>query len=222
MDWINLLKDLGILTILSGLVTWLIKSIADNYLKKKFAAYEKELDNKSKEFELDLNQKIETHRYELEIIKLKDSNVYSKQVDIIETLYDKISTLQSKLLEMTALVKFEREDFEAEEKERIEESGKAYNEFLIYYRTNKIYFKKETTLLLDKLVANSYDTIDDYTFWRRWGMKGSDIAFEKIKNASDRMREDIPDILTKIEDDFRELIGVKYNRPNESNNTKTK
>ena len=53
-------------------------------------------------------------------------------------------------------------------------------------------------------------------------MKGSDIAFEKIKNASDRMREDIPDILTKIEDDFRELIGVKHNRPNESNNTKSK
>lgn len=222
MDWISLLKDLGILTIISGFITWLINSITNNYLKKRFAAYGKELENKSKEFELDLNQRIETHRYELEIIKLKNTNVYSKQVDIIETLYKKIFTLQSRLLEMTALFKYEKEDFEAEERERIEESGKAYNDFLIYYKTNKIYFKKETTLLLDNLVANSYDTIDDYTFWRRWGMKGSDIAFEKIKNASDRMREDIPDILTQIEDDFRELIGVKHNRLNESNSTKTK
>jgi len=39
------LKDLGILTILSGLVTWLIKSLGESYFKRKFAAYEKELDN---------------------------------------------------------------------------------------------------------------------------------------------------------------------------------
>lgn len=34
MDWNNILKDIGFVTIVSGLITWLIKSLGESYLSK--------------------------------------------------------------------------------------------------------------------------------------------------------------------------------------------
>jgi hypothetical protein len=52
MDWKTLLQNIVIFTVFSGLLTWLIQSLGNHYINKKFLSYEKQLELKSKEYQL--------------------------------------------------------------------------------------------------------------------------------------------------------------------------
>ena len=47
MNWTNIISEIGIVGIISGLIVWLIKQLGQSYIDKNVKSYELELKNKS-------------------------------------------------------------------------------------------------------------------------------------------------------------------------------
>ena len=96
------------------------------------------------------------------------------------------------------------DDFKENEAERIDNTGKAYNEFLLYYREHEIYFNPETCDILNKIIRNYYDTLWDYSYEHKTGFKNPKDYKEIIK----KVNEEIPKVLESLKRDFREALTV--------------
>jgi hypothetical protein len=113
-----------------------------------------------------------------------------------------------KMNEMTALMKPIIQDADKEENDRIENAGKSYNDFLQCYLDNKIFFSKDTCILLDSLREKYFDSYWDYTITHRIGSKDFNFNYEHAKKASETVRTQIPPVLENLEVEFRKLLGV--------------
>ncbi len=76
MNWESVLKEIGIVGVIAGLITWLIKQLGQSYIDKNLKAYEKQLDNQSERF-----------KQELAFISQKASKLHDKRIERIEEIY---------------------------------------------------------------------------------------------------------------------------------------
>jgi hypothetical protein len=59
MNWGEIVKELGLVSIVSGLIVWLIKQLGQSFIDKKFKAYELELKYKSDDYTHQLDKSLE-------------------------------------------------------------------------------------------------------------------------------------------------------------------
>lgn len=207
MTWIDLLEKLGVFGFLSLAATSLIKFFID----RKFKSYELELQNSAERFKVELEFSLETHKKSLEELYYKASKLHDKRIEIISELYRIIVDLDMSMNSMTSLWKIvsgDKETADLEEKGRIDKSSKHFNEYQEFYNKNRIYFPKNTCELLDKLRIEFWDGFWDYTFKYRVGDSDPHFNTQLIKNASEKVKNDIPPILLQLEDDFRKIMNV--------------
>jgi len=189
MNWTVFLSDIGIFGITAAAVTYLIKYT---------------LDKRIKNFENALNHKAEIFKTDLNLDSYKKERLHETRLQIISNLYKKIVHLDFATKEMTALVKFGGEDFDKQEEIRIDRTGKAYNEFLMYYRENEIYFNQETCELLNQLISQYYDALWDYSFERNYGIKNP----KNYQEIAKKVTEELPKVLEFLKSDFRSSLMV--------------
>lgn len=182
------LTYIGQTVIIIGAVNYLVKSLGEFNLEKKIKTYEKEQDN---------------HRALLE----NEFNLFlgksSKQLLTMKELYKKVATLRRKMSILILQVKFTKADFDAEEKKRISYVANAYNDFISYYAEDKLVLSKKMTINLDKLTKQYYSSFFKHSF----GFQNKEHYYkgytEGIKTTFNIMNNDIPPVLTTIEDEFR-------------------
>ena len=141
----------------------------------------------------------------------KASKLHYKRLEIIAKLYEKLVILDMAMNDMTAmwkLVSGDKKQAEEAENKRIENAGNAYNDYQNYYNVNRIFFRNETSELLDKLREDYFDSYWTYTSSKRFGFTDFELNFANAKKASEKVKEGIPPILRKLEDDFRLIITV--------------
>ena len=117
------------------------------------------------------------------------------------------------MLRFTAPFKRVYSDANKEEIERQKAVYEAYKNFYQYYNERKIYFQLDICFTLDDIVNKYWEYYLDYTEvndLKQWGMPNSELldSFKKAKEASKNVREEIPKVLKKLEDEFRKLLGV--------------
>lgn len=212
----ELLKYLGIYTVGSAFVIsilgYLAKKIIEQVLNKDLEKFKNQLIADNEKAKLTFEKEIESYRADLNLVYSKQLQLYSKKTEIIESLYHKLVDLNDAMLDMTQsfrnVTSNDEKTIQDEELQRVNDAATSGNEFFKYYSSNKIYFQIDTCELIENLQKQFRDTHSDYSFRHTFGMPPSEMTFEMAKKASDRVRKDIPKLMVKLENDFRETLGV--------------
>ncbi|MVO07768.1 hypothetical protein GOQ30_01155 [Flavobacterium sp. TP390] len=201
MNWELILKELGLLTIISGLITWLIKQLGQNLINKDLKTYE-----------LELNKKAELYKQELFLISQKASKLHDKRIDRIEELYYMLNDFHN---DMQIIVSWKivtgmtKEEVQQQELNNVKKAETSGNKFLIYYMRHKLYFNLETCKLIDEIINLLKESHADFTFKYIFGPTSAEMEYENIKNATNKIRVKVPEIKIKLEENFRKIIGVE-------------
>ena len=200
MNWQLILKDLGIFTITSGLITWLIKSLGENLINRNQKNYEQKLEHETEQFKSQLN-----------LLSEKANKLHDKRIDRIEELYSLLNNFHDDMQNIiswkviTNMTDQEVKDQEFDNVKKAESSG---NKFLSYYSRHKLYFNLETCSLVDEIIKLLKETHSDFTFKYIFGHISAQLEYENVKKATERIREKVPALKVKLEDNFRKIIGV--------------
>lgn len=210
IDWGQILSNLGIFGLITGAITWLLKNLGQDLIARRFKAYEKELDIKSKEFQSELDADLETHKAKLEIEHTQYLKLHEKRLEIMVELYKKIAELDRKMHIMTAIMKPipYGVDPNKMEQEQINAASTAYHDFQTFYLDNKIFFNADTCKIIDSLRALYWDSWWDGTMRQRLSVSDFKFNYESAKKASETVKNSIPTVTAKLEDEFRKILGV--------------
>ncbi len=218
----EILKMFGFFTIGTSIIVstiaFLGKKILDQFLKRDLEKFKNQLIVENEKAKLEFEKQVENYKATLNLFNSKQIKLYSKQASIIETLYKYLTDVHWKMLDMTALFRNvtgkDDQTISAEELDKVQVTAEAGNLFFEFYRNNKIYFSQETCELIESIQNQLRETHSDYSFKYVYGLPPSEMTYEMAKKANEKVREDIPKLLTKLENDFRECLGVidKFNK----------
>lgn len=218
----EILKMFGFFTIGTSIIVsaivFLGKKILDQFLKRDLEKFKNQLIVENEKAKLEFEKQVENYKATLNLFNSKQIKLYSKQASIIETLYKYLTDVQWKMLDMTALFRNvtgkDDQTITAEELDRVQITAEAGNMFFEFYRNNKIYFNQETCELIESIQNQLRESHSDYSFKYVYGLPPSEMTYDMAKKANEKVREDIPKLLTTLENDFRECLGVieKFNK----------
>lgn len=212
----ELLKYFGLYSIgtafIVSVIGYLAKKIVEQFLNKDLEKFKNQLSSENEKAKLKFEKDIESYRADLNLIYSKQIQLYSKKSEIIEDLYHKLVDLHDAMLNMTIsfrnITGKDKQTIEQEELDRVNKSAEKGNDFFKYYSTNKIYFELETCSLIEDLQKQFKESHTDYSFRHTFGMPPSEMTYEMAKKAGDRVRKEIADLMNKLENDFRQTLGV--------------
>jgi len=176
---------------------------------KDIEKYKQELISQTEQHRIELDKILETHRSSLNLLNAKNSRLHDKQLQIITELYKRIVVMERAFREMTSLFKKVYSDMEKEEQERVKCAEDSYNEYLIFYTENKIFFSEETSEFLDILRKQIWESNWDYTYKQRMGSDDRKTNWERFENAGKIISEKVPEVLKQLERNFRQLLTVE-------------
>jgi hypothetical protein len=212
LDWNSILKDIGFVTIISGFITWLIKSLGESYINKNQKNYEQKLQNETEKFKLSLNQTFEKYKSELHFFSEKANKLHDKRIERIEELYymlnDFHNDMQS-LISWKIVTGMTREEIQQQEFDNVKNAEASGNKFLLYYIRYKLYFSNETCNLIDEIIGLLRDSHADFSFKFIFGNISAEMEYENVKKATERIRVKVPEIKVKLEENFKKIIGVE-------------
>lgn len=212
MNWDSIVKDLGIVTIIAGLITWLIQKLGENLIVKGQKNYELKLNNESEKFKSELNQSLERYKSELNLIFEKSSKLHDKRIERIEELYYMINDFHN---DMQLLVSWKivtgmtNEEIKQEEFDNVKKAETSGNKFLLYYMRHKLYFSLETCILIDEIIKLLKESHSDFSFKYIFGPTSAEMEYQNVKSATEKIRVKVPNIKVKLEENFRKMIGVE-------------
>lgn len=212
MNWDSIIKDLGIFTIISGLITWLIQKLGENLIAKNQKSYELKLTNESERFKTELNQSLEKYKSELNLIFEKSSKLHDKRIDRIEELYYMLNDFHN---DMQVLVSWKivtgmtKQEVKQQEFDNVKKAETSGNKFLLYYMRHKLYFSLETCTLIDEIIKLLKESHADFSFKYIFGPTSAEMEYENVKKAIEKIRIKVPEIKVKLEENFRKIIGVE-------------
>jgi len=212
MDWTKILSEIGIVGVVSGLIVWLIKQLGQSLIDKKVKTYELELQNKSDLFKAELNHSFEEFKSELEFLSQKANKLHDKRIEKIEEIYSLLTDFYNDMFTLTAwkvVTGMSKEEVQKQEYDNTQKAGDSGNEFLTFYSKNKLYFNNETCGLIDEIIKLLKDSHSDFSFKYIFGPLSAEFEYERVKKATEQIREKVPEIKSKLERNFRDIIGVE-------------
>ena len=212
----QLLKFFGIFvtvaTLIISAITYLAKRIVEQLLSRDLEKFKSNLQSENEKARIQFEKEIESYKADLNLAYSKQIQLYSRKSEIIEELYHKLVDLNFMMLDLTALFRNitgkDELAINAEEVERVNKAAEAGNVFFKFYAINKIYFEKDTCLLIENLQKQFRQSYSEYLFVQQFGAPQGEMNYRMAIQASDRVKEDLPKLMEKIEDDFRNTIGV--------------
>jgi len=188
MDWIKLLKDLGIFGILVAGFTFIIRLYIKLTFSKELERYKGELQKEAISF------------------KTTYENLHTQRAVVIRSVYKKLISAQ---WAFESLIKPLQLAGESPIDKKAEKAVKLFNDLLFYFHSNKIYFNKEIAGQLDNFLQKFKE------IWRIFNKpKVLNGKVTRDIDAWDRAwqeltAKEIPPLLSKIEDEFRKIIGIE-------------
>jgi hypothetical protein len=96
-----------------------------------------------------------------------------------------------------------------------ENASSSYKSFNSFYQKNKIYFKENTNEIIDEILSGFNTAFWDYNelnFYKQSGITNQDEIKEsrnKMRNSYISVKDEIPKVRKKLEDEFRKLLAVE-------------
>lgn len=215
-------------TVIFGLIVWLIQKGVSTSADRKLAdfkglidqqllSYKNLYDQQLLEYKTQFDHQIEQYKAELKYLNDKLLVLHSRRLDVVKETNDKLVKLNSAMMRLVAIRPVhQNEQKENEIKESIlndaHETYAEYNNFILF---NKIYFPEK--------FAEQLESIRQQYFSAHWDLFGPErlqsiglgkgAAYRQsgqvVIDASNRIREEIPKILSEIEKEFRIMLGVE-------------
>lgn len=212
----ELIKLLGLFsigsTIFVSAIGFIAKKVIEQILNKDLEKFKNNLKAENDKAKIIFEKEIESYKADLNLLYSKQIKLYSKKTEVIEHLYKKLVNLNYNMLDMTALFRNitgkDEQTVQQEELERVNNAAESGTKFFNFYASNKIYFDKETCSLIEDLQNQFRDVHSDYSFRHTFGMPPSEMTYDMAKKTSERVRKDIPNLMEKLEDEFRLSLGV--------------
>ena len=203
-------KDLGIVTIVSGVIVYLARQIINLGANTKLEHYKNELHKETEDYKLNLTKEVEKYKSELSILSNRKFKLDETRALVIAELYKNISIFYQDLMDLTSLFKqgIDAEDIEKKDQEKMMKTANSGNDFYNYYSSSKIYFTGETCNVIQKFIEETKKAFYDYIFPMRFPGSTSPSILGKRNSASKKVRDEIPKLLKAIEEEFRALTGV--------------
>ena len=210
MDVLQLLSELGIFGMLVAGIAWVFRSLGKQYIDRRFAAYQNELDKTSQQYRLSLDRDLEKYRSELNLEYLKHSRIHERRLEVISQLYRLLVLMDKSMNQLTALIRVGTgEDWDDRRQREMEEAINAYNSFLDYFSENRILLSQETCSLIEELKEEYHKSYRLSTFNDRFKSFGdSERAFQMTDEAYDKIRDQVPPLRQKLEDEFRKQLDA--------------
>jgi len=153
-----------------------------------------------------VTKRIEEYRSQLEMLFFKYSKYHEKRLDVISLVYSNLAHLHSTMQQLTAIIKFEKEDFKREERQRLEETMGAFEAFRNHFSRNRIFISRELCDRLEDLRVRYYNALFEYTYSNEH--RDHEISVELSKSVQIAVNKTIPELLSSLEVEFREEISV--------------
>jgi hypothetical protein len=233
MDWIEILKALGVSTagqilLLIAFGFWGRKLIEYFFsesielkkieLQQSLELHKQKIEQENELIKLDIDKELEGYKNKLELLRLEYqvqfSKLHEKRSEILELIYHKLFDLNQAMLELTTFIRPATENPNKEESERLTSTNQVFHDFNTYYRKHKIYLTPETCIILDKLVKHYWVTgLDVAEVRNARELVPVDNSYFKdamtrYRAAYKELRDEIPNVLLLLETDFRKILGV--------------
>lgn len=202
MEWLPLLKELGIFSIAGGFITYLL----NNSSNRKLEAYKAELSQEGKNFQASLDAKLEAHKTELRIQSYKSTKVYEQQLAAIIQLHSLLTDLHVAMLALTSPIKQVHSDFNKEEFERISKAADCYNAFIDFFNKSKIFFPADLAGKIQAIQVDYYKSLNKQKIAFEMQSASAFITAE-METATQIVRE-IQNALQELTIEFQNLIGL--------------
>lgn len=212
MDWNKIFTEIGVVGVISGLIVWLIKQLGQSLIDKNVSLYKQELQNKSDLYKAELNQSLEKNKMDLAFLSQKAFKLHDRRLEKIDQMYSLLSDFYNDMYTLTTwkiVTGMSKEEIQKQEYDNTLKAGDSGNKFLSYYDKNKLYFNAETCALIDEIIQLLKDSHSDFSFKYIFGPMSRDFEYERVKKATEQIRSKVPEVKSKLEKNFRDIIGVE-------------
>ncbi len=219
MDWTNLTFS----TVCIAAIAWFAKSVFSLIFSKDLEKFKSDLNaNSEKSIEkFRSNVQLEAQKRVIEYTSLHD-----KRGHIIADFYAQLSCLYGSIEQLMSKYRMReiKEDIEkehpyiprskqiglsAEEQQAIDAVKACNMELFEFYRKNKIYLSLTVCELTDRFCTLASYLAMNYHNVTFKDKEGKLIVASKVKEVWDMAIETIPKLLTQLEKEFRDILGVK-------------
>lgn len=200
MNWEEILKQIGFVGIIAGFITWLVKELGQSYLNKNLESYK-----------LNLNQKSEQFKKDLELIAQKANKLHEKRIDRIEQIYSLLTDFHNDMQNLTSwkIITGKSDDqIKQDEIDNVNKANESGSKFFDYYSKNKLYFNTETCEIIDNIQKILRSSHLDFSFKYMFNLS-PEMSFKNIQSATEKIREQVPILKIELENNFRKIIGVE-------------
>jgi hypothetical protein len=221
IDLYNLFLTDGIRVLFILAFLFFGKNLIEYFFKQTIELKKSELTQNLENHKTLIDQENLIFKHKLDT-NLNESNIqYSKlhadRGEIIKKFYAKLVKLNSSMEVLTHPMKTHSiiQSFDEYETDLRKRASKSYNSLNDFYQKNKIFFQPDTTKVIDKILNVFKTAYIDYNDYSEM-VKGRIVedgeiikSRKKMKDAYISVKNEIPEVKKKLEDEFRELLGVK-------------
>ncbi|TKJ34601.1 MAG: hypothetical protein CEE38_17150 [Planctomycetes bacterium B3_Pla] len=223
MNWESIIKALGLSTVCIAAVAWVAKAIFSQLLSKDLEKFKSEL-NTSCEMQI---EQFRSH-IQLEAQKrvIEYSSLHTRRGELIADLYSRLSDLDESIQhlilkyqlgqyqeeitkEMPMIPTEIRTDLRPDEKKMLEKLTSANLEFWNFYKKKKIYFSTRVCDLVDRFSGLAFFLESNYENVTFKDGAGNILVNPKVQEVWDKASKTIPQLLSQLETEFRDILGVK-------------
>jgi hypothetical protein len=142
---------------------------------------------------------------DFEFFKIRFSKLHNDRAESIKKLYSKLVKMEESMRSWMDPRQFPEEE-NKEKKQKI--AQKNVNRFIRYYNINRIIFRKDICKIIDEINKKMDDTWLDFASIQAYE-KGDNERRKLWKKSWNTIGKEIPKLKHELEDEFREILGVK-------------
>jgi hypothetical protein len=219
----QLFGNLLSITVVGGLVIWLIKAIITKFFQ-----------NDSEKYKTRLQSELEIHKTKLQLEQFKYTKLHSEQCEFIKTLFQKLTLIDILLEDYLKIVKSDRSLEKRDKKDVLEPLVKETFDTDKYFRGNKILINKDLSDKIETTIQMIFESLKKISLAfvvkskNVYSSSGEIIGIEARKlseiNSEDKAEFDdiidnvenvrqivLKDSLTQLELNFRQIFGIEKN-----------
>lgn len=179
-------------------------------LEKEKSEHQNALNEKINQIEREAELKLAKYHSQLEQLnyqyQVKLSGLHAKRLEILETLYEKMVSLQKTMANHIRNWKEDTgDDYQDEEEKTRSEAAKSFDSFSTFFLGKRLYFSEDLCEKIDELIKAYYDAFTQYEGASR---EQSEATSKEAREAQKRVATEIPVVLNEISNQFRQMLGV--------------
>jgi hypothetical protein len=188
------IEEVGIFAVGATVVGWVAKDLISQHFDKELSR----------------------HQAELEKDKLRFSELHTQRAEITAELYERFVEFEEDMWSLTdPLVHTDESALDEEQLKSAQQSG---DQFVNFYKRNRIYFPSHICETIDEIHREMDGALINVKIHHDYSDQSTETSNSKlVKESWEKVTQnEVPELKSDLEHHFRELLGVKVERDNDT------